>query len=87
MLKAHQELLAQVQLAEELALAIHARGARGIEDSVRRLRQVGNDVKDRVRQYEAATKTEVRKQKTEIVKPELTHTKDGPSRPGKDAKN
>ena len=56
MLKQHQELLEQVQKAEAMARALYAKGARGLEDKIQRLRLVAGDLQARIRHYESAAK-------------------------------
>ena len=56
MLKEHEGLLEEIQQAEKTARALHAKGARGLEDTVHRLRRAGNDVRERIASYKAQEK-------------------------------
>jgi hypothetical protein len=55
MLKKHQELLETIQAAEKQARKLYAAGA-GVDMIVRRLVNLGVEVKERVREYERAEK-------------------------------
>ena len=55
MLKAHEDLLAQIELAEEAARGIYAKGAR-VDNIVVGLRRTGNEVKERIAHYKRDAK-------------------------------
>jgi hypothetical protein len=50
MLKAHEELLAQIELSEEAARELHDKGAR-VDETVRLLRLAANTIKERIAHY------------------------------------